>query len=226
MVEDKKSSDFFQYPKIQTLFKREAKGKKYPIIEGDWSLAEFPLISKWYVTEKLDGTNTRIIIKRNREILIKGRKKASQWHPEVLAFLKDEIVPKLSDPLFVEPKPSYIVVFGETVGYKIQGSKYFKEKNAFYVFDVANVYDDKAIWSDAPTVSEFCKDFSLNYVPELGFMNTNEVIELVKKGFKSKVNNKEIAEGVVLKTIPNLYDSQGNRIISKLKHKDFERDKE
>ena len=47
----------FKYPKIETLFTRDEKFKVTDIIR----LPEFENIKKWLVTEKIDGTNIRII---------------------------------------------------------------------------------------------------------------------------------------------------------------------
>ena len=48
-----------EYPKIQTLFKRDDRNV---IIEGDWSVPEFAYLADkpWRWTEKVDGTNIRL----------------------------------------------------------------------------------------------------------------------------------------------------------------------
>ena len=48
-----------KYPKINTLWKRDIKGN---IIDGEFSCLEFVNIKNWYITEKIDGTNVRVII--------------------------------------------------------------------------------------------------------------------------------------------------------------------
>ena len=57
-----------KYPKIQTLFLREdpSKGRKSYVIEGKYAKPEFATIKYWWVTEKLDGTNTRFIISKDK----------------------------------------------------------------------------------------------------------------------------------------------------------------
>ena len=49
-----------QYHKIQGLFKR---GPDNKFIEGEWSLPEFEYLAKlnWTWTEKVDGTNMRVM---------------------------------------------------------------------------------------------------------------------------------------------------------------------
>lgn len=67
-----------EYPKINSLFKREGCGvydeskhryvsdlekrpRKSPMIFGEYSCPEFESISRWLVDEKIDGTNIRVI---------------------------------------------------------------------------------------------------------------------------------------------------------------------
>lgn len=48
------------YPKIDTLFNRD---EKFKVIEGDFSCPEFKKIRDWeHVTEKIHGTNVRVMI--------------------------------------------------------------------------------------------------------------------------------------------------------------------
>jgi len=52
-----------KYPKINTIWKRD-ESNKFKIIEGDFSKQEFANIKNWQITEKIDGTNIRLIIQR------------------------------------------------------------------------------------------------------------------------------------------------------------------
>ena len=53
-----------QYNKIQSLFKRDQKGK---MLFGEYSLPEFEYLkdNTWAFTEKVDGTNIRVMYKGN-----------------------------------------------------------------------------------------------------------------------------------------------------------------
>ena len=55
-----------KYPKINTLWKRDEKNK-FNIIVGEYSCPEFDNIDKWHITEKIDGSNIRVIFNRQRE---------------------------------------------------------------------------------------------------------------------------------------------------------------
>lgn len=56
-----------KYPKINTLFNRDSKGV---IILSQLSNTTFGNISRWYVTEKIDGQNIRILYTRGDTIQV------------------------------------------------------------------------------------------------------------------------------------------------------------
>ena len=51
------------YHKIQTVYIRDPKNNMKTLLEGEWSKPEFEYLAenKWYCTEKIDGTNMRIL---------------------------------------------------------------------------------------------------------------------------------------------------------------------
>jgi len=53
-----------EYHKIQTVFKRDPKTKYKTLLKNQFSLPEFEYLAlnTWVFTEKIDGTNIRIII--------------------------------------------------------------------------------------------------------------------------------------------------------------------
>jgi hypothetical protein len=59
----------------------------------------------------------------------------------------------------------------------------------------------------------------------MGIWKLEEAIEFVKKGFKSTIaDNKDyIAEGLIMKPVTELFNRKGERVISKIKYKDFSR---
>ena len=56
-----------EYHKIQTIFKRDMTSKRKTLLEGQWTMPEFEYLAenKWVFTEKVDGTNIRVIFKNN-----------------------------------------------------------------------------------------------------------------------------------------------------------------
>ena len=58
-----------KYPKIQTLYDRDEKFKVDPT---QIRCPEFSLITRWLITEKIDGTNVRIVRTTDGERVILG----------------------------------------------------------------------------------------------------------------------------------------------------------
>ncbi|MEY2655106.1 MAG: hypothetical protein RLZZ524_2134, partial [Pseudomonadota bacterium] len=57
-----------EYQKINTVFKRDMESKHKTLIDGEWSLPEFETLAglDWEWTEKIDGTNIRVIWKAGK----------------------------------------------------------------------------------------------------------------------------------------------------------------
>ena len=125
--------------------------------------------------------------------------------------------------LAYEDIPNIYTIYGEGYGEGIQsGGWYIKGGNEFIVFDVkvndiylkANVRDEIAAKLGAPVV------------PLVGYFTLDEAIEFVRKGFRSLIAQNpdaKMAEGLVLRTDPCLRNRMGNRIIVKIKYKDFQK---
>ena len=208
-----------KYPKIETIFKRDKKGK---IIENEYSLPEFEYLrnNKWIFTEKIDGTNIRISVKRNIEILelslcIQGRTDNSQVPP----FLSKKL-----NNIFNTPKLCEIfntldfVLYGEGYGNKIQkmGSNYISNDVDFILFDVKV----GKWWLKLEDIQDIANELEIKTVPVIQTGTLIDMVKYVKNGFDSFFGN-FIAEGIVARPEINLLDRAGNRIITKLKYKDF-----
>ena len=125
--------------------------------------------------------------------------------------------------LSYEQIPNIYTIYGEGYGEGIQsGGWYIKGGNEFIVFDVkvndiylkTNVRDEIAAKLGAPVV------------PLVGYFTLDEAIEFVRKGFRSLIAQNpdaKMAEGLVLRTDPGLRNRMGNRIIVKIKYKDFQK---
>ena len=98
------------------------------------------------------------------------------------------------------------------IGMKIQkgGGRYIKDEVSFILFDVKI---DKW-WLRRPDIEEIAGDLAIKVVP---------VIEYVSNGYKSLIAEDTTydAEGLVLKTDLGLLDRSGQRIIAKIKARDF-----
>ena len=120
----------------------------------------------------------------------------------------------------LEEEPIYI--YGEYYGNGVQkGGSYIKDGNDFIVFDIRQ----QGWWIPSAMRHEICEKLGLKEVPSLGMMSLREAEKLVIDGFKTLLPNVSdpslIEEGVVCRTPINLKASNGERIIVKIKHKDY-----
>lgn len=206
--------DPIQYPKIQTLLKRD---KDFKVIEVVFSCPEFEYLSElpWIVREKIDGTNIRVFWD-GEVVRFYGRTSNSQ----IPTFLLEKLQDMFPVRRFVSFKP--VCLYGEGYGAKIQkvGKDYLPDAVSFRLFDV-RVGDwwlkEEDVWDVADTLN-------IDTIPHLvgGVYNLPGIMEVVKQGFKSAVGNCA-AEGVVLLPVEPLYFRNGKRIIAKLKTTDFRR---
>jgi ATP-dependent RNA circularization protein (DNA/RNA ligase family) len=206
-----------KYPKINTLWKRD-ENNKFVILPGDYSKEEFKAISQWRVTEKIDGTNIRVIWDMATEdnIVFKGRTDKAQIPVFLLDSLKETFTKELFEKHFPE---SQVVLYGEGYGNKIQsvGKKYRKD-NGFILFDA---WID-GWWIEQHNVKDIAKKLGIKDVPDLGIMSTEDIIDLVKSKPKSKESSEElISEGVVVRSEPLMLFRDGTPIMWKLKVKDY-----
>lgn len=219
------------YPKIQTLFKRDANSI---IIPNQYTLDEFKYLENntWECTEKIDGTNIHVdiipVIDTDEDEVVDykmnfcGRTERA-CIPSHLAVRLKTIFDKdtLVEYFFKDKEPCPISIYGEGYGMKIQkgGGNYIKDDVDFILFDVKV----GNWWLSRTSIEVIAKDLNLKIVPLIGYMTIPEAIEYVKKGFKSTIaENKDYdAEGLVLKTPNGLLLRSGERIITKIKTCDF-----
>jgi hypothetical protein len=120
--ESKWSVTVSEYHKIQTIFKRDMAGKRKTLMEGDWTLPEFEYLASnaWTFTEKVDGTNIRVILK-DGAISFGGRTEDAEIPAPLVSRLNERFLPltKRLGEVFTD---GTAVLYGEGYGAKIQGS--------------------------------------------------------------------------------------------------------
>ena len=206
-----------KYPKINTLWKRD-KNNKFNIIEGDFSCPEFETIKRWYVTEKIDGTNIRVCFNTiEKTIEFKGRTDKA----DIPKFLLETLNSKFNTEKLLEvfSTGKEIVLYGEGYGDKIQsvGKKYRKD-NSFILFDA---WVD-GWWLERENVEDIARKLKINVVPSLGIRTIPEIVSLVKGTFPSAISKQPLnAEGVVARSHPLMLFRDGTPIMWKLKSKDY-----
>ncbi len=210
-----------QYHKIQTVFKRDMSNKG-KIIENDWVKPEFDYLKDniWVFTEKVDGTNIRIIW--NGSAVTFGGKSDNAQMPVFLLYKLQELFEgTVKKQLFISHfgvEPIEVCLYGEGYGAKIQkgGGNYISDGVSFVLFDV-KIGD---WWLQREDVEEIARHFRIDVVPIIGEGTLNDAIELTRKGITSQWGN-FTAEGIVARPKTELKARNGERIITKIKHKDF-----
>lgn len=209
-------ASFVEYHKIDTLFERDA--KTFVVNPEQLKSPVLGTISTWDVTEKIDGTNIRVMLDEHGEVSFGGRTENAQLPADLLQYLyKTFPVDKLKETFWLDGVPTKAILFGEGYGAGIQKGGTYRADKAFILFDVL-VADQW--WLDWTNVTDVAAKLNLDVVPHLGQMSLQEIVELVKTPFPSRIGT-ATAEGIVARPLEPLFDKRGKRIIIKLKTKDF-----
>lgn len=214
-----------EYPKIETLYVRDLETHK--VIDGELRRPEFAIPRTWHVTEKVDGTNVRLILDNTPSVSYRGRTDAAQMPPFLLDMLQGRfplpIVAAAFEPL------TTAIIFGEGYGPRIQkGGGNYTSIVSFRVFDVAVLGDDNRWrWLSWGGVTDIARKIGADTVPVLYESATlQQALSLVVVGSHvARVENSSaptiVQEGIVARTDPLLFMGDGRRLTFKLKGRDF-----
>lgn len=208
-----------EYPKIQSVFKRNKNTHKF--LEGMWSLPEFEFLKDniWTWTEKINGTNIRAKWWGETKNIINfgGKTDKAQIYGPLIERLYDMFSVEKMREAFHEPVDSCL--YGEGYGAKIQkGGGNYRSDVSFILFDVRI----GEWWLKRVDVEEIAQKLEIDVVPIVGEGTLEEAIDKMRSGFNS-IFGDFAAEGIVLKTKVDLKMRSGQRIITKLKCEDFDR---
>jgi hypothetical protein len=207
----------FEYPKINTIFKRNDQTKK--IILGTYSQPEFEYLAQnqWAWTEKIDGTNCRIHWNQKEKIILfAGRTQNAQLPKNLSKRLQEIFTVEKLITLFPDVPVTF---FGEGFGNKIQepmGSYYNSKDVDFILFDITV----GRWWLERNSVDKIAQDLNILAVPVVGEGNLNSAMQYAQEN-NSSIFGKFSMEGIVLRPKIELFARNGSRIITKLKHRDF-----
>lgn len=201
-----------EYPKIESLFDRDEGTHRFVV--GRWRLPEFEYLRncEWRFTEKVDGTNIRIGWD-GEKVQIGGRTERVQ----IPVFLLDRLVelfPAEKFGIFDGP----VCLYGEGYGARIQkgGGKYKADGVDFVLFDVKV----DRWWLRHEDMLDVAGKLGIDVVPIRASGNLDSIIKFVRDGFPSWWGEFP-AEGLVGRPIVDLCRRSGERIIVKLKTRDF-----
>ena len=205
-----------EYHKIQTLFKRDEKTKK--LIEGEFAdkTVEFIKDLKWQFTEKIDGTNIRIMWDGHK-VTFGGRTDKAQIPVDLMNRLVELFGGEANEQLFEQKfGETEVMLVGEGYGNKIQNGGLYSPTQDFILFDVKIAGN----WQPRESVEDIAKYFGIDVVPIVLEGTIQEGIDFVKTAPKSKIGTAK-AEGVVGRPLVEMQDRCGNRLIVKIKVNDF-----
>jgi RNA ligase len=207
-----------EYHKIETLYHRDDKSFR---INQEMILKNpvYGIIKTWRWTEKIDGTNIRVIF-RNGQVTFGGKTDNAQIHADLVKYLYDTFTPALMDAAFpdVVDTDTLVVLYGEGYGAGIQKGGDLSPTKKFILFDVRV----GEWWLSHENVADVAQKLGIDMVPDFGEMTLEDATALVKAGFQSKLNGGIAkAEGLVGRPMEALFDKKGSRLIVKLKTKDF-----
>ena len=222
-----------EYPKIQSLWKREMIDAAKPgqeerlvpggkVLEGEYTCPEFEAIDSWIVTEKIDGMNMRVILTREDygdwTVDYRGRTDRAQIHPELMKHMQETFpLDKMTDKFDCDT-----ILFGEGYGPGIQKGGYYRDDKGFILFDVfcgGWWLKHEDVWSVAEALD----------IPVVNWeiMTTDEAVWTVKlKNFDrlapGATEYDYVPEGVVCRSNPLMCFRDGRPIMWKLKVRDFQ----
>lgn len=205
-----------QYHKIQTVFNRDPETKFKTVIDGEFSTSEFDYLknNKWVFTEKVDGTNIRVMFD-NGGITFGGKTDNAQIPAFLVARLQDVFLPQLTK--FQAHFPDGVCFYGEGYGAKIQkGGGNYRSNQDFVLFDVKI----GEWWLKRIDVENVAEKFDIDVVPIIGTGTLYDMVSVVRGGFNSRWGCFP-AEGIVARPYVELFARDGQRIITKIKLKDF-----
>ena len=219
-----------QYHKIQTVYKRNPDTNYKTLIEGEFSEPEFEYLKNcdWEWTEKVDGTNIRVIFNLSAGVQqIKGKTDKAQVQPVLLETLEsifdidkfNKVNEFFNRESTGETHEDFIVcLYGEGYGKKINKGGKYRGDHSFVLFDVRIGH----WWLKREALVDIAYELGLEIVPIIGHGTLFEMVEKVKGGFNSEWGDFQ-AEGIVARPAIELMARNGSRIITKLKYKDFSR---
>lgn len=207
-----------EYHKIEGLYVREEGTKR--LIPGVYRnhMVEFLKDVQWLFTEKIDGTNIRVVWDGHR-VSFYGRTDKATIPPMLMEALDDRFGGESNEQMFEQLfGDKHVVLYGEGYGAKIQnGDGYLPERNDFILFDVE--INDRFL--NRENVVDISKNLGIPVVHCVCRGTIQDGVDFVKNRPMSRIGNAKM-EGVVGRPRFELFDQNGNRVIVKIKVRDFD----
>jgi hypothetical protein len=206
-----------EYNKIRTLWARSSE-RPHNMVVGQFDNPIFAALQdvQWVFTEKLDGTNIRIMWDGHK-VTFGGRTDRAQIPATLLEVLLEMFGGEANEQVFENVfGETPACLYGEGIGPGIQKGGGLYGKINFVLFDV--MVGDVIL--ERPNVVDVAAKFDIEIAEVVGTGNLLDLSNFVADGFNSYYGD-FVCEGVVARPTVELKDRMGRRIITKLKHKDF-----
>ncbi len=204
-----------EYHKIQTVFLRDPATNHKTLLDGQFAKPEFDYLKNntWIFTEKVDGTNIRVQWD-GQNIAFAGKTDTADTPKFLLKTLDTLFCAEAFAKLALPP----LCLYGEGYGAKIQkgGGNYIPDGVSFILFDV----QVGGMWLERHNVEDIAEKLDISVVPLVGKGTLSDGIDLVRNGFDSRLRHTP-PEGLVMRPEVELMNRRGERVITKIKIKDF-----
>ena len=206
-----------EYTKIPNIYRRETFGKN-KLIEGSYSSPELEYLkdAEWEFTEKVDGASQRIIWDGYR-VEFRGRTDKSDIPTHLMTRLEELFGGESKEEIFEQTFGNKeVILFGEGYGRKIQKHGELYGEPNFILFDVYI----GGYWVNSDGVSDIADKFGVKRVPILFTGSLTDGVEYIKGHPKSMLRDAEM-EGIVGRPLVQMFSRTGQRIMVKIKCRDF-----
>lgn len=206
-----------EYHKIEGLFKRDEVTKR--LIWGEYRNPAVAYLAdnEWIFTEKIDGTNIRVHWDGHR-VAVGGRTDKAQIPAHLMAVLDEMFGGETNEQVFEEHfGGKEVTLYGEGYGVKIQNGGSYRPDVSFILFDV-QVGD---VWLSRENVEAVARYFGIDVVPVIMRGTIDDAIRYVQQRPASTIGT-AMMEGLVGRPAVEMLTANGNRVIVKVKVRDFE----
>lgn len=208
-----------KYHKIDSLFQRDMEGNK-KLIMGQFRnpVVEYIKDCQWRFTEKIDGTNIRVMWDGHK-VQFAGRTDNADLHKDLVKRLEELFGGQTNEQIFEQMFGEKDVSFyGEGYGAGIQSGGDYLQSKDFVMFDI-EVQD---MFLERKDVEEIAKSFNVKCVPIVLMGTIQQGIDFIRNKPESIfAEKKRPMEGIIGTPILEMKDKRGNRIIVKIKVEDF-----